>query len=159
MSIFDHPDAVPAAPSWRCPHCGTLQPETSRCWACSRATVTCSSCHRFRTSVATDLGYCADDRDRLPLSGDEVRACWEATAAPVATPGLFDVLETTATATAPPAPTPEERLQSGPAEEEALSGAPAASALSGRLVEAPEVAPGRSLTSEPQRRLPRSPGG
>jgi hypothetical protein len=28
--------------------------------------------------VAAQIGYCGLDRQRLPLRGDEVRACWEA---------------------------------------------------------------------------------
>jgi len=28
--------------------------------------------------VAAQLGYCGLDRQRRPLSGDEIRACWEA---------------------------------------------------------------------------------
>lgn len=26
-----------------------------------------------------NLGYCGLDRDRIPLRGDEIRPCWEAT--------------------------------------------------------------------------------
>lgn len=38
-------------------------------------------CRHFRRSVAAQLGYCSLDRQRLPLHGDEIRACWEAAAA------------------------------------------------------------------------------
>jgi hypothetical protein len=31
--------------------------------------------------VAAQLGYCGLDRQRTPLRGDEIRACWEALAA------------------------------------------------------------------------------
>jgi hypothetical protein len=40
--------------------------------------------------VAAQLGYCGLDRERRPLRGDEIRACWEASMAPtevVPTPG------------------------------------------------------------------------
>jgi hypothetical protein len=67
-------------PMWRCPHCGTPQAETSRCWVCKRSSTSCGTCRHFRRSVAAQLGYCGLDRHRLPLNGDEIRACWEAAA-------------------------------------------------------------------------------
>jgi len=66
---------------WRCPHCGSPQIESSRCWVCRRSTTTCASCRYFRTAVAGRLGYCAIDKRRAPLSGEEERACWERSAA------------------------------------------------------------------------------
>ena len=63
---------------WRCPHCGTPQAETSRCWVCHRSSTTCSTCRNFRRSVAAQVGYCGLDRRRLPLTGTELRGCWEA---------------------------------------------------------------------------------
>jgi len=65
-------------PIWRCPHCGTPQAETARCWVCRRSSTTCSTCRHFRRSVAAQLGYCGLDRRRLPLAGTELRGCWEA---------------------------------------------------------------------------------
>jgi hypothetical protein len=62
---------------WRCPHCATPQAETARCWVCHRSSTTCSTCRHFRTSLAADVGYCAKDRWRTPLTGLELRACWE----------------------------------------------------------------------------------
>lgn len=62
---------------WRCPHCGTPQAETSRCWVCKRSSTSCGNCRHFRRSVAAQLGYCGLDRQRRPLHGDEIRACWE----------------------------------------------------------------------------------
>jgi hypothetical protein len=62
---------------WRCPHCGTPQAETSRCWVCRRSSTSCATCRHFRHAVAVNLGYCGLDRDRQPLRGDEIRACWE----------------------------------------------------------------------------------
>ncbi|MEW5992511.1 MAG: hypothetical protein AB1736_14370 [Chloroflexota bacterium] len=62
---------------WRCPHCGTPQAETARCWVCRRSSTTCSTCRHFRRSVAAQLGYCGLDRRRLPLTGLELRGCWE----------------------------------------------------------------------------------
>ena len=68
-------------PMWRCPHCGTPQAETARCWVCHRSSTACATCRHFRRSVAAQLGYCGLDRQRTPLRGDEIRACWEAGAA------------------------------------------------------------------------------
>ncbi len=65
---------------WRCPHCGTPQAETARCWVCRRSSTACGTCRNFRRSVAGSLGYCGLDRQRQPLTGDEIRACWEAAA-------------------------------------------------------------------------------
>ena len=61
---------------WRCPHCGTPQPVSARCWVCRRSSTSCATCVHFRTSVAARIGYCGLDRDREPLSGAEVRSCW-----------------------------------------------------------------------------------
>jgi hypothetical protein len=64
-------------PVWRCPHCGTPQTESSRCWVCKRSATSCATCRNFRRAVAGTLGYCGLDRRRLPLHGDELRGCWE----------------------------------------------------------------------------------
>jgi hypothetical protein len=74
--------------TWRCPHCLTVQGETSRCFLCGRSATSCGTCANFRTSVVGGVGYCALDKKRLPLSGAEQRPCWtDATAS--ATDGLF----------------------------------------------------------------------
>jgi hypothetical protein len=78
MSIFDHPDDVPTVATWRCPHCATLQPESTRCWACDRSPMTCATCRYYRRSVIGPVGFCGLDRTRALLAGDEVRACWQA---------------------------------------------------------------------------------
>jgi hypothetical protein len=70
-------------PMWRCPHCGTPQAETARCWVCHRSSTACATCKNFRRSVAGQLGYCGLDRERRPLRGDEIQGCWEASAAPI----------------------------------------------------------------------------
>jgi hypothetical protein len=62
---------------WHCPHCGALQSESARCWVCRRSSTTCSTCRNFRLSLATDVGWCALDRRRRPLTGLELRGCWE----------------------------------------------------------------------------------
>lgn len=62
---------------WHCPHCGAPQAETARCWVCRRSSTTCSTCRHFRRALAGDLGFCALDRRRLPLTGRELRGCWE----------------------------------------------------------------------------------
>ena len=86
----------PVMPSWRCPHCSTPQPEASRCWVCHRSSTSCGTCRHFRGSVAARVGFCGLDRGRVPLQGDEVRACWEDGAVPAppdpVTPGLLDLL-------------------------------------------------------------------
>jgi hypothetical protein len=70
-------------PMWRCPHCGTPQAETARCWVCHRSSTACATCRHFRRSVAAQLGYCGLDRQRRPLRGDEIRGCWEAAVVPL----------------------------------------------------------------------------
>src|ERR1044071_2254759 len=62
---------------WACPHCGAPQAEAARCWVCHRSSTTCSTCRHFRPSLAADVGYCGKDRWRTPLTGLELRACWE----------------------------------------------------------------------------------
>jgi hypothetical protein len=73
----------PAMPMWRCPHCGTPQAETARCWVCRRSSTACATCRHFRRSVAAQLGYCGLDSQRRPLRGDEIRGCWDAATTPV----------------------------------------------------------------------------
>jgi hypothetical protein len=67
-------------PLWRCPHCGTPQVESSRCWVCRRSTTSCAACRHFRRGIAGGLGLCGLDPKRLALRGTEMRACWEAAA-------------------------------------------------------------------------------
>ncbi|HEX8026036.1 MAG TPA: hypothetical protein VF484_07520 [Candidatus Limnocylindrales bacterium] len=61
---------------WRCPHCGTPQAETARCWVCHRSSTTCSTCVHFRRSLAAGLGTCGLEPKRGPLTGRELRGCW-----------------------------------------------------------------------------------
>ncbi len=65
-------------PLWRCPHCGTPQVESSRCWVCRRSTTSCVACRHFRRGIAGGLGLCGLDSRHLALRGSEMRACWEA---------------------------------------------------------------------------------
>jgi hypothetical protein len=65
---------------WRCPHCGTPQPVAARCWVCRRSSTSCGTCRHFRASVAARIGYCGLDRERRPLAGSEIRACWDGVA-------------------------------------------------------------------------------
>jgi hypothetical protein len=65
-------------PVWRCPHCGTPQAETARCWVCRRSSTSCATCANFRHAVFGGLGYCGIERGRSPLQGDEIRPCWVA---------------------------------------------------------------------------------
>ena len=66
---------------WRCPHCGTPQAETARCWVCRQSSTTCSTCRNFQRSLAPNVGFCGLDRRRLPLTGAELRGCWATAAA------------------------------------------------------------------------------
>ena len=63
-------------PVWRCPHCGTPQAESARCWVCRRSTTTCATCRHFRRGIASGLGLCGLDARRTALDGTEIRACW-----------------------------------------------------------------------------------
>lgn len=157
MSIFDGRDTVATPPSWRCPHCGQLQSEASRCWRCGRSAVTCSTCHRFRPAVADALGYCAADRARTPLSGDEIEPCWEAVAVTPTANGLFDALEMGSVTSAPmPAPKPQRRprrvVKAHKAPLQEVQAAAWREPPQGELVDAPRVEPGRTITTEVQRR-------
>jgi hypothetical protein len=64
-------------PMWRCPHCGTPQAEAARCWVCRRSSTACATCRHYRRAVAGQLGYCGLDARRQPLTGEEIRGCWE----------------------------------------------------------------------------------
>jgi hypothetical protein len=86
---------------WRCPHCGTPQAETARCWVCHRSSTACATCRHFRRSVAAQLGYCGLDRARKPLRGDEIRGCWEAA---IAVPDEPDATPSRPLPTSPAAP-------------------------------------------------------
>ncbi len=67
--------------TWRCPHCATVQAEASRCFLCGRSATSCGTCALFRRSLVNGVGYCANDRRREPLSGEEQRGCWSAPSA------------------------------------------------------------------------------
>jgi hypothetical protein len=119
--------------------------------------VACGTCSLYRVSVASDLGYCADDKSRTPLHGNEVRSCW--TSGGVGfdeAPGLFSepqppapssqvALVVDVAAAAAPQVRSASRHEPGAAEE------PTAPSQGG-LVDAPHVAPGKRLMSEVQRR-------
>jgi hypothetical protein len=45
---------------------------------CRRSSTSCATCRNYRRSVAAQLGYCGLDRTRQPLTGDEIRGCWDA---------------------------------------------------------------------------------
>ena len=67
---------IRAMPVWRCPHCASPQPESSRCWVCRRSTTSCATCRHFRRGIAGGLGLCGLDPKRPALDGTEMRACW-----------------------------------------------------------------------------------
>ena len=79
--------------TWRCPHCDTPQTDGARCWACSRHPLACGTCRNYVKAVAGRLGYCALDRTRAVLQGDEIRACWQAPSRPEPFEGLFRDLD------------------------------------------------------------------
>jgi hypothetical protein len=64
--------------NWRCPHCGTPQPEAARCWVCARSSTTCDTCLHFRAGLLPRTGTCGLDRRGTLLRGDEMRPCWRA---------------------------------------------------------------------------------
>jgi hypothetical protein len=51
--------------------------------------MTCATCRHFRRAIAAGLGYCALERRREVVGGDEIRPCWQAPSAPDPQPGLF----------------------------------------------------------------------
>ncbi len=107
--------------TWRCPHCGTTQADAARCWACSRHPTACGSCRDFRRAVAGRLGYCALDRTRAVLQGDEVRACWRAAVSHEPLEGLFRGLDGSARGTRPAGPSERPTTSPGPAPVQATS--------------------------------------
>jgi hypothetical protein len=152
MSIFD-PGPVADVPTWRCPHCRTLQPEASRCRACQRPAVSCATCRRYRRSLLQDLGSCADDPARTPLRGDTQRACWTTDEAAVLPPGgMFERLAPTPGPDKPATPdgidlgSPSAHADASPT---LLAAQPAA--LAGRLLDAPPVAPTGNLELRPMK--------
>ena len=176
MSIFDHPDDVPAVATWRCPHCATLQPESTRCWACGRTPMTCATCRYYRRSVVGQVGFCGLDRTRALLAGDEVRPCWQAPTDLVdsrqrpARVGSHVLADPRATPThGPCAAVGGDAGRTGgaardtppilaPPRAESVARGPSAALQRARawtrddLVEAPIVQPSRKLVSEAQRR-------
>ena len=171
MSIFDHPDSVQPAPSWRCPECRTLQAETTQCWRCDKPAFTCETCGLFRPSVAANLGYCANDPARTPLPADETRSCWEAAGVPglgaTAVSGSSQPRGLFADAEIAPPSAPLSMPSSAPPIDPGRGTAgrvtpkppledPGRAAWvepeSDALVEAPSIEPGKRLTTEVQRR-------
>ena len=139
-------------PMWRCPHCGTPQAETARCWVCQRSSTACGTCRHFRRSVAAQLGYCGLDRLRQPLSGVEIRGCWEAWPAGTLRP---DVPLTIAPARTTDEPQHREFVEVGAVARTASDDAPLADAASeteGGASVAPQLPdPGWSLWGDPDR--------
>jgi hypothetical protein len=86
--------------TWRCPHCGTVQVETARCFVCDRSATSCGTCLNFRRSLVDGVGYCAAGREREPLTGSEQRPCWTSDSETVGD-GLFDVSPAAAGASPP----------------------------------------------------------
>jgi hypothetical protein len=74
---------------WHCPSCGAPQAESARCWVCHRSSTTCSTCSHFRTSLSAEVGWCALDPKRRPLTGLEQRGCWQERPAGAAEPAAL----------------------------------------------------------------------
>jgi hypothetical protein len=55
--------------------------------------MTCSTCRNFRKGVVAHVGFCALDRAREPLTGDEIRACWQPPVQVEPPTGLFAMVE------------------------------------------------------------------
>ncbi len=104
---------LPDVDTWRCPHCGTTQADGPRCWACSRHPFACGSCRNFRKAVAGRFGYCALDRTRAELQGDEVRACWQAPVRTESYEGLFRELTIAPDLVATDTPVPSRQAAAG----------------------------------------------
>jgi len=99
--------------------------------------MTCSTCRQFRRGIAAGLGYCALDRGREVLNGDEQRPCWQGAVALDPGHGLFDSVDGDA-----PAANLVQLGGRSPRRVVADPRSPAARV--GRLVDAPAVAPGTS---------------
>jgi hypothetical protein len=76
--------------TWRCPHCRTVQVDSLSCFLCGRSATSCGTCVSFRQSVVGGIGYCALDRHREPLTGEERRICWSGSDEPP-TDSIFDL--------------------------------------------------------------------
>jgi hypothetical protein len=108
--------------------------------------------------VVSDLGYCALERTRTPLGGEEVRRCWEHARPASPGTGLFAGLEaseaieppdpSTTTTIAQPAGSGSSRPPLRSLEAAAWRESPELD-----LVEAPRVEPAGRLMSEITRRL------
>ena len=114
---------------WHCPSCGAPQAETARCWVCRRSSTTCSTCTHFRPALAGDLGYCGRDAKRQPLTGRELRGCWEPRSTGPEVSVLSNVLDEAARARRARAPVPAYRPGAEPATREFI---PVESVTSGR---------------------------
>jgi hypothetical protein len=132
--------------------------------------MTCLSCRNFRRGVAAQMGYCALDRTRAVLSGEEIQACWQAPAILEPAEGLFESLNTLlapkpmaslalagsggqSVGSVPPAGRRKRRKAEprGGARPRDVEPLPAPSAREGRLIEAPLVRPSRRIMSAADR--------
>jgi hypothetical protein len=124
--------------------------------------MTCSTCRNFRRGVAGRLGYCALDKRRAVLGGEEIRSCWQGQPAVEPAEGLFGSLNALLTpkfsaslATVGPAGPRAGPARSMPHEikgrrRPAIEPA-TLSARHGRLVEAPVIQPSRRIESASDR--------
>jgi hypothetical protein len=138
--------------------------------------MTCSTCLYYRRAIVSGMGFCGLDRSRSPLSGEEVRTCWQASDEVAAlvpdlavrgvVPGDADERPPLPVAPAGPAvrPRPEADPNAPPPRSLARRPAPDRSMPStgtgrpiaaDRLIDAPSIPPGRRVASEAARRARR----
>ncbi len=71
-------DDTPRSGTWRCPHCGTPQAESARCWVCHRSSTCCGTCANYLASLVPGTGFCALDAKRRTVRSEDLRGCWTA---------------------------------------------------------------------------------
>jgi hypothetical protein len=105
--------------------------------------MTCATCRHFRRGISAGFGYCALDRRREVLNGEETRPCWQGTGALDPAPGLFETVD------ASDRPVANLVQLSGRTSRRVTADPRSPAARVGRLVDAPTVTP--ALSGDTQR--------